>query len=750
MGYKLEKNIPKSKIKIIYTINRGEVARLTQLNIDVKQNREMDRIKKLLATDQYIPIKFQKQLEKIRNRFKKEKYFFPVIKVNEFFLNETKTRVKLDVSIDAGFSYQFEFKGIGNKIGLISSIWEKKRFEQWAENESRAIILRYLTNKGYIDADVRSSIVESNGVKTITFVVAKKRQYTLGKVTFSGNASFSSKQLTEVIQSDDDFFSKAFYLKSDSLVVDRELLKYYYHFNGFLNTRVSIVPQLKKRRADIQFTISEGKKITVADVRFAGNRQFTTAELNKVMGTKAKAPFVQQKISEDVERLRQFYFNNGYDEVDINLEISRGMERTVVIKIQEGESFQMGKLIVVGASSDQQGLLTRLFPLKQTAPFDRSLVERYRMEVENSALFNEIKIEKIVRQSRQVDLLVKVIPDRSKYYGFRIGWEERRLGEDFLAELVQGLRGTLEYQERNIFNTYSSLSAIFQIGINRKRRLVVSYDTPYFLLQKIDSSFRIWQEDEVYQYFKFNRFGIEESLVKRVTPNSYVFGSLNWYRTELTELDITPSAVDPLNAPFDTISLNLSYVIEERDDPFNPTTGDYFASDLKVGLPIFDQHHSFFKFFMRYQKNFKFLNNGVLAFSLRNGFASGELAVTERFFAGDIRTFRGHSNYRLGPIDEESESKAPSGGKAMLLFNLEATFPLLIIPIEDLYYSVFADVGNVFTNTSDFSLGDLEKAVGLSIKYKTPLGPFRIVVAWNMRGGDASSFEFHWGIGNAF
>jgi outer membrane protein insertion porin family len=748
--YRLQKNFAKGEVKVFYIIDRGQLTRLAKVQVQVKGNHHLTKIKQLLSMEEYIPFKFQKQLQKVEKLLRRDKFYFPHIRLDETFLDQNKERVEVTVTIDPGSRYQFIFKGIGNKMGLISSIWEKKRFEAWAENESRAIILRSLTNRGYIDADVRSSIDESGGVKTITFTVVKNRQYTLGDVTFTGNASFSEKRLKEVIQSDNDFFSKVFYLKSESLAVDRELLKYFYHFNGFFQTRVDIVPQFKKNRADIRFDITEGRKITIADIRFSGNRTFTSTQLSAIIQIKAKASFVQQKISEDLERLRQFYYSNGYDDVVIDAEISRGLERSVLLKISEGDTFAMGRLIVVGASNSQEDLLIRLFPLDQGAPFNRSDVERFRMEVENSALFNEIKIDKILRSTGRVDLLVKVIPDRSRYYGFRIGWEERRLGEDFFTELVQGLRGTLEYQERNIFNSYSSLSAIFQISVNRKRRLVVSYDTPYFLLQKIDSSFRIWQEDEAYQYFKYNRFGVEESLVRRITPNSYLFGSLNWYRTQLTELDITPTDIDPLNVPFDTISLNLSYVIEERDDPFNPSTGDYFSSDLKVGLPIFDRHHSFFKFFLRYQKNFRFLNNGVVAFTLRNGFASGEVAITERFFAGDIRTFRGHSNYRLGPYDEATEGQAPTGGNAMLLINLEATFPLLIIPIEDLYYSVFADVGNVFAKTSDFSLSHLEKAIGLSIKYKTPLGPFRIAVAWNMRRGDASSFEFHWGIGNAF
>ena len=245
-----------------------------------------------------------------------------------------------------------------------------------------------------------------------------------------------------------------------------------------------------------------------------------------------------------MERLKNFYYLHGFDRATVTLEISPGTERSIKVEISEGKSYKMGNLFVVGASKPQQNLLNKLFPLPQNSDFNRNEIDKFKEDIENSAIFIEIQIEKIYKDQNWIDVLIRVTPDRSRYYGFRLGWEERKLGEDFLTELTQGFRGTVEYQERNIFNSYSSLSAIFQIGINEKRRLVVSYDTPYFFRNKIDSSFRIMREDEVYFSFKYNRFGIGESIIRRVSANSYLLASLNWYRTELTDLSITETEID--------------------------------------------------------------------------------------------------------------------------------------------------------------------------------------------------------------
>jgi outer membrane protein insertion porin family len=83
----------------------------------------------------------------------------------------------------------------------------------------------------------------------------------------------------------------------------------------------------------------------------------------------------------------------------------------------------------------------------------------------------------------------------------------------------------------------------------------------------------------------------------------------------------------------------------------------------------------------------------------------------------------------LGPKDPESGT--PVGGKALLLFNLELTFPI-ISTLRDLYGAVFYDKGNVFSTRKQLSLAGLQDALGLGLRYNTPLGPVRLEIAWNL------------------
>lgn len=742
----IQKDDRRSRVDVRFKIKTGKITAVEKINFTFTiPNREMfDMVKDyFIHTTRYIPFRFQGILERVRNRLKKEKYYFPELSVDEHFQDETKSTVNLHVTIKPGYRYVFKFAGVKSKIDLIASTWEKKVFEAWAEKESKARILYHLTNKGYLDAEVDSRIDIKNFAKHITFTVDRRQQYRLGKIRFAGNTAFTDRELLKLIKTDDLFFDKYIHLRSRSLRIDREVLRLHYYFKGFPSAEISMLPSFRGRKADIDFIIEEGKKYTVDTILFSGSRVFDSETLSTLFETRGNGPFVQQKLNEDVERLKNYYLSRGFDAIEVTPEISAGTEKSILVHVKEGPVYRVGNLVVIGASGPQESLVRKLFPLKTDAPYNQLEVDKFRRTIEGSSIFTEFVVLKLPRADNVIDVLIKTTPDKTKYYGFGAGWVQDK-----------GPRISLEYQERNIFDRYSSLSTIFQVG-KKELRGIISYDTPFFFRRKLNSEFKIWGDNEIYSTYKFFRYGLSESLIKRITGNSYVMASLSWYRTTLEELEITSHGVDKEDVPFDTTAFHLSYERENRDDPFNPSKGSFFSSDIKVGIPLFEKNYSFVKFRWRYQQNFKFLKNGIISFSVRNGLASGDMSITERFFAGGPNSFRGARIDQLGPLDPVVDditlevSEKPRGGNALLLLNLEATFPfpIPVVPGYDLYYSIFADIGNVFDKAPDINLKELRKAVGVSLKLKTPLGPLWGSLAWNL---DRKTWIISGGIGNVF
>jgi outer membrane protein insertion porin family len=735
--YEVIKDHRRFSVTIKLLITPRQQATVNQVNLSVNSEELNETIRHYFQSvegNPYISDRFNQTVEKVKRFLKQKRYYFPEIEVEENFLNKAKSSLDLNIIVNAGSRYIFKFVGNRQKMDLISSIWEKKVFEKWAVRESKARILYHLKNKGYLDAVINSNIEEEGDVKTITFDIKKGKKYTLGKIYFQGNHHITKTELKKVIEIDDITFERLHHVRLDSLWLDQEVLRLYYISRGFPYARISPLPKFRDNLADIYFVIDEGKKFTIDTILFSGIHFFTSQKLESLIQTRANGPYVQQTLYKDVEMLKRLYRSYGFDDIDIITEVSPGTKKSILIRVNEGNAYRMGNLVVIGASAQQRKLIEKRFPLKKNLPFDQLKIDVFKNNIESSSIFNQFKIVRIHREPDIIDVIIRANPDRSIFYGFGIGWEESR----------RGPRGTIEYQERNVFNTYSTFSAMLQLGTAEKRGLL-SYDTPYFFKTDLNSSLKLWADNEIYPSYELYRFGIGETLIKRLTTNSYAMASLSWYRTTLDKLEITQQGIDQLDRPFDTTALNFSYVKEKRDDPFNPLKGSFFSSDLKIGLPIIEKGYSFIKFRWSYQQNLKISKNGTFTASIRNGIAAGDLSITERFFAGGSKTFRGTYKDQLGPMDPITGN--PKGGNALFLFNFETTFPIQIIPISDLYYSFFADIGNVFWNLRDVRLDRLQSAVGFSLKYKTRMGPLRFDVAWDLGTGEP---KFHIGIGNVF
>jgi outer membrane protein insertion porin family len=124
------------------------------------------------------------------------------------------------------------------------------------------------------------------------------------------------------------------------------------------------------------------------------------------------------------------------------------------------------------------------------------------------------------------------------------------------------------------------------------------------------------------------------------------------------------------------------------------------------------------------------LNLGLTA---RLGLGNGLRHLPERFFAGGSNTFRGEEFDMLGPLD--TTTLKPLGGEAVFLINSELVFA--VVPSwKELRLAAFLDLANVYSSLRQFRPLELQGAAGAGIRYRTPLGPVRVEIAWKLWGID--------------
>ena len=140
----------------------------------------------------------------------------------------------------------------------------------------------------------------------------------------------------------------------------------------------------------------------------------------------------------------------------------------------------------------------------------------------------------------------------------------------------------------------------------------------------------------------------------------------------------------------------------------------------------------------------RFVYAGGIRIGLAHGVNGDLVPLSERFFAGGSTTLRGYAQNAVGPIGADG---VPDGGAALLVINNEVRFPLVWL----FDGAAFVDAGNVYSNVSDFSFGNLRTDGGVGLRVRTPWFLVRLDygIPFNPRAGEPKSRLF-FSIGQAF
>ena len=156
---------------------------------------------------------------------------------------------------------------------------------------------------------------------------------------------------------------------------------------GYPEADVSVIEGRDKNGVrTIQYKIEPGRKVTVADVLFRGNRAFTEEQLLAAIQIQParflqKSVYSVQKLDADQEALRSLYQAAGYLDARIIAlpEPVKGVEQLkITFEIQEGLLAQTREVKFSGNRHLASGFLQTKIPLKQHGPYSPHLAEQAR------------------------------------------------------------------------------------------------------------------------------------------------------------------------------------------------------------------------------------------------------------------------------------------------------------------------------------------------------------------------------------
>lgn len=261
------------------------------------------------------------------------------------FAQEEESPKVTDIQISG--NKKVETETIRTKLGMkVGDVFSPSRVRSDVSN---------LYKMGYF-SDVQVEADGYAGGLRIIFKVVERP--IIRSFDFEGNAKLESTKLREKVN------LTPYSVYNPALVSENvEKLKLFYQSEGYFNAEVTpIIKQISDKEVKVIFRVNEGGKVYISKVVFVGNEKMSSRKIRKVMSTRKHiflwswvmktGTYKLVEFSQDIERIKALYYNNGYIQVNVGepqVVLSEDKRYlTITIPIQEGEQFRYRNIDIKG------------------------------------------------------------------------------------------------------------------------------------------------------------------------------------------------------------------------------------------------------------------------------------------------------------------------------------------------------------------------------------------------------------------
>ncbi|MDI6605769.1 MAG: outer membrane protein assembly factor BamA, partial [Candidatus Omnitrophota bacterium] len=603
--------------------------------------------------------------------------------------------------------------------------------------EDVRILKRLYEKKGYSDAEIKYQLDfnKETSKASVTFIVTEGKRVRIKNILIEGNKAFTQRRLLRLMKTKKAWLFNPGVLKDDVLNEDIERIKAFYRREGYTDVEAGyeIKPDSRKGYLlNITIKVKEGKKYLVGNVSVEGNKDIPKSEiLSRLKECVPAKVFSQEALRADVLNIQGLYFDRGYiscliqETTSLNSYTGRV---DIVYNIIENKVAYVDKIKIRGNVKTKDIVIRRELRIRPGDRFDGEKLKRSKERLVNLGFFEEISYDtEDTPTPDKKDLVVDVRESKTGAFSFGGGYST-----------VEQFVGFVEIEQNNF--DWRNFPYFTGAGQNLKFRgsfgtistaFDLSFTEPWVFDYPLSFGFDLYRRehnrdtDVGYGYDQVVTGG-DLRLGKELSEYIRVNAAYRNDRIKISNVSGDASNDLKKEEGKNTISsLQFGMTYDSRDNIYETYKGDVLAGNLECAGGPFGGTKDFAKFSGRASHYFSLFRRSTLEARLRFGLAdayddSSEVPLYERFFAGGADTIRGYHERKVGPIDPDS--KDPLGGEAVLIGNLEYTYPLFSF----LKVAAFYDVGNVWKKVSEFGAGGFKSGFGIGVRIKSPIGPIRL------------------------
>jgi outer membrane protein assembly complex protein YaeT len=596
-----------------------------------------------------------------------------------------------------------------------------------------AVLQALYVSNGFRQAKIQTKVDDnyhhSDNRLAVHIQIEEGPQTVVGAVHIDGNQKVSVNAFPELNTSAGQPYSEL------NLANDRESILNYYFNHGFSHATLEITTTPspgQPNHEDVTYTIQEGEQFFVNQVMVAGLDHTRDYVVQREIQVVAGKPLSQGDLLDTQSKL---YDLGIFSQVDTAVQNPDGSDpqKNVLVQVEEAKRYTF----TYGLGLEfETGL-----PAGTSAPGGSTGVSP-RVEFDITRL--------------------------------NVGGRDQTLTfQSHVGRLQQ--RGLISYEIPKLFNS-NRFKLFYTIFYDN------SLDVSTFTSQRLEGKIDLRQQ-------------IGKQQLNHSTSITYRFDYRRVKASNLVS-DFSPAEFNLLSLPAHVGGPGFTYIRDKRDNPLESTKGQYFTLDAFAASSYVGSQADYgralgqdatYYAFGHPNHKFVFARSTTLGLEqvyhgtsvlppgacqvvlLVNSCPSGISVVPlpEVFFAGGGNSHRGFGLNEAGPRDPDSGF--PVGGTALFVNSEELRFPSVSLPYlgEGFGFAIFHDMGNVFTAEHDMVKGLLRwhqpnpsqclpfvpattpynncvtsfdnsgydytsHAVGLGLRYKTPIGPLRFDFGYNL------------------